>query len=266
MYGVIYKAENIITNKIYIGATTRSLEQRKNRHIYLSKNNTGCRKLSSALCKWGSNNFKWEILEECKGRMELDHAESNWINKFNSVDSGYNLYYGGNLASEESRKKMSESKMGHKVSEETRKKLSEAGKGRILSEEHKKKISKSGKGLKRSEETRKKMSIASTGKQHSDETKKKIGKAGVGRIPWNKGKTGIYSNETKRKMGEDKKGKPAWNKGLKGVQVAWNKGLTKETDFRVAKISKSLTGIKRSEETKNKVSESLINYYKEKSL
>lgn len=26
------------------------------------------------------------------------------------------------------------------------------------------------------------------------------------------------------------KGKPAWNKGLKGVQVAWNKGLTKETN------------------------------------
>ena len=28
-----------------------------------------------------------------------------------------------------------------------------------------------------------------------------------GRIPWNKGKTGIYSEETKRKMGESNKGK-----------------------------------------------------------
>lgn len=30
-----------------------------------------------------------------------------------------------------------------------------------------------------------------------------------------------------------------WNKGKKGVQVAWNKGLTKETDDRVKKYSES---------------------------
>ena len=30
-----------------------------------------------------------------------------------------------------------------------------------------------------------------------------------------------------------------WNKGKKGVQVAWNKGLTKETDERVAKYIES---------------------------
>jgi DNA mismatch endonuclease, patch repair protein len=30
------------------------------------------------------------------------------------------------------------------------------------------------------------------------------------------------------------KGKPTWNKGKKGLQEAWNKGLTKETDSRVA--------------------------------
>ena len=33
-----------------------------------------------------------------------------------------------------------------------------------------------------------------------------------------------------------------WNKGLKGQQVAWNKGLTKENDFRIAKIAEKITG------------------------
>lgn len=35
-----------------------------------------------------------------------------------------------------------------------------------------------------------------------------------------------------------KKGRTPWNKGMKGVQVVWNKGLTKETDPRVAKYAK----------------------------
>lgn len=41
----------------------------------------------------------------------------------------------------------------------------------------------------------------------------------------------------------------------KGIQ-SWAKGLTKETDPRIAEISNKLTGIKRSEETKQKVSNS----------
>lgn len=35
------------------------------------------------------------------------------------------------------------------------------------------------------------------------------------------------------------RGKPAWNKGKRGLQIAWNRGLTKETDMRVAKYSQS---------------------------
>ncbi len=40
-----------------------------------------------------------------------------------------------------------------------------------------------------------------------------------------------------RKISVSMKGNVPWNKGLKGVQVAWNKGLTKETDLRVAKYA-----------------------------
>ncbi len=53
-----------------------------------------------------------------------------------------------------------------------------------------------------------------------------------------------------------------WNKGKKGLQVAWNKGLTKETDERVKKYSKSLSkskkGWKMSDEQKENIRKALI--------
>lgn len=47
-------------------------------------------------------------------------------------------------------------------------------------------------------------------------------------IPWNKGKTGVYSEKTLEKMRNAKIGKMPWNKGLKGIQTWHNiKGLIK---------------------------------------
>lgn len=43
--------------------------------------------------------------------------------------------------------------------------------------------------------------------------------------------------------GSFKKGQKAWNKGLKGAKVSWIKGLTKDTDPRVKKISDALKGV-----------------------
>ena len=51
------------------------------------------------------------------------------------------------------------------------------------------------------------------GVRHSEESKKKSGAANIGRIPWNKGKSGVYSKETLLKMGEARKGKPGFWKG-----------------------------------------------------
>lgn len=48
-----------------------------------------------------------------------------------------------------------------------------------------------------------------TNKRHSDLTKEKISKNQIGRIPWNKDKTGVYSQETLRKIGESSKGRPS---------------------------------------------------------
>jgi len=81
------------------------------------------------------------------------------------------------------------------------------------------------------------------GYKHTEESKKKMSMAHKGQIPWNKGKTGIYSKEhrekiseflrkriyteeTKRKMSEAHLGmKKPWAKGFPKGSIPWNKGL-----------------------------------------
>lgn len=65
-----------------------------------------------------------------------------------------------NPRSDETKRKISEAKLGKKASDEARANMSKARKGKPLSDEHRKKLSESGKGRIQSEETRLKMSIA----------------------------------------------------------------------------------------------------------
>lgn len=70
----------------------------------------------------------------------------------------------------------------------------------------------------------------------SDNHRKTLSLSKVGNIPWNKGTQGLM----KPNKSSFKKGQTAWNRGVKGVYTAWNKGKTKETDYRVENLSKSL--------------------------
>ena len=92
----------------------------------------------------------------------------------------------GNHHSEESRRKISESHIGHSVSEETKKKISKANKGKIRSEESRRKMSESHIGHSVSEETKKKISEAHKGKHHSEESRRKMSEA----------KKGLLKNKT----------------------------------------------------------------------
>lgn len=85
---IIYKTTNLINNKIYIGKQVNVRENDK----YLGSGKL----LKISLKKYGRNNFKKEILQECFSKDELNERECFWIKELNSiVPNGYNICLGG---------------------------------------------------------------------------------------------------------------------------------------------------------------------------
>ena len=86
----IYKIENLINHKIYIGQSIE-IERRWQKHLAAKDNFV----IHKALRKYGKENFSFQILEECD-LLELDKKEQFWINYYNSlVPNGYNMIPGG---------------------------------------------------------------------------------------------------------------------------------------------------------------------------
>jgi len=86
--GYIYKVSNLLTNKIYIGSTKTSIEQRFNEHI---KSLDGS-PLHSDIQELGHENFKIELVEKIEYIDEetLLIAETTYIMAYDSINSGYN--------------------------------------------------------------------------------------------------------------------------------------------------------------------------------
>lgn len=110
----------------------------------------------------------------------------------------------GQIASEETRRKISEKKTGVKrppVSEETRIKQSLTRKGKSFTEKHKQNIAKSQIGNKKSKETKEKISKIHKGKIISIETRNKmsIASKNILRTPHSKGTKEKISNTLKEK-------------------------------------------------------------------
>lgn len=93
--GYIYKITNKVNNKIYIGQTRRTIEERWREHLsrISQKSNTY---LYNAIRKYGKENFVIEKIEECQDD-EIDKKEIFYIEKFESFnkEKGYNLTKGG---------------------------------------------------------------------------------------------------------------------------------------------------------------------------
>lgn len=90
--GFIYKIFNNINNKIYIGQTTRSIEERWREH--LTTNRRQDLPIYRAFQKYGKEHFQIEMVEECENKL-LDEREKFWINYFDTYNSGYNASIGG---------------------------------------------------------------------------------------------------------------------------------------------------------------------------
>lgn len=119
---LIYKITHLINNKIYIGQTTLTLNERISSYRgdiskFLRGKYTARSYIIRALAKYGIENFVFSIIEEVKSQEELDNKEKFWISKFNSSNReiGYNIQLGGfgvGKHSDETKKIMSDSKKG----------------------------------------------------------------------------------------------------------------------------------------------------------
>lgn len=92
--GIIYKATNVATGEVYIGATTIELEERIKDHYNKAVKNYG-HKFQTAIREYGIENIKWEQIDTAQDSNELALKESRYIEKFDTVNNGYNSDRGG---------------------------------------------------------------------------------------------------------------------------------------------------------------------------
>ena len=90
----IYSITNILNGKRYIGQTYNFKYRWMRHRSYLKHNSEHNAHLQNAWNKYGSNNFRFEIIEKCPFE-KLDEREIYWINYFDSKNSGYNFADGG---------------------------------------------------------------------------------------------------------------------------------------------------------------------------
>ena len=91
----IYKIEDQIYHKIYIGQTTQGVKTRYLQHLERAKNPKDVTKLHCAMRTLGPENFWCETIEECP-EAQLDEREKFWIKHYDSYVNGYNMTSGGN--------------------------------------------------------------------------------------------------------------------------------------------------------------------------
>jgi group I intron endonuclease len=87
---IIYKITNIQNQKIYIGQTINSLEDRWHRHCKDALNNVIDTHFARAIRLYGPESFVTEIIDSATSQEELTAKEQYWIQYYNSVQNGYN--------------------------------------------------------------------------------------------------------------------------------------------------------------------------------
>ncbi|RTY85402.1 endonuclease [Flavobacterium sp. LS1P28] len=91
---IIYKVVNIQTNEVYIGATARSLEERKADHLQKADKKVGsC--FQEAVGTYGPDAFTWEQIDTASSNDELASKEIKYISEYDALENGYNSDKGG---------------------------------------------------------------------------------------------------------------------------------------------------------------------------
>lgn len=180
----IYAILNIANDKYYIGSAIDFADRWRLHRLELNRNNHYNRHLQKAWNKYGENSFLLVVIEYTT---ELDNREQHWIKELNATDHslGYNICLflrnrTGVKASEETRKKLSESHKGYKASDETKRKMSEQRKGNQYNKGRKQTVEQIEKrvsqfrGKERSQETIDKIAASNRGQKRSVETRLKM--------------------------------------------------------------------------------------------
>lgn len=98
--GIIYKIQNKINGKVYIGQTIRPLDTRIKSHLLASRNLEAYRvstgSIQYAISEYGIENFDISVVEECSND-KLSEREIYYIDLYNSYKDGYNLNKGGSI-------------------------------------------------------------------------------------------------------------------------------------------------------------------------
>lgn len=91
----IYRVQNVVTGKSYIGCTSQGMDTRWRDHIKDSKNEALNSKFYAAIRKYGVKDWiRGEIVNNVP-KMFVSAFEKYWINYYDSVLNGYNISYGG---------------------------------------------------------------------------------------------------------------------------------------------------------------------------
>ncbi len=93
---VIYKIQNTVNGKVYIGQTKRDLSLRIKEHLNAAKSGKDFY-IGNAINKYGWSNFEVSVLAKASSIDELNRLERKYIEEYRSDEIGYNLSPGGEV-------------------------------------------------------------------------------------------------------------------------------------------------------------------------
>ena len=96
MKKVVYKVTNNETEEVYIGITSKSIDDRKKDHLKKSKKGKSYA-FQNAIATYGADAFKWEQIDTAITTNELAKKEKEYILEYNSKEQGYNSDSGGGI-------------------------------------------------------------------------------------------------------------------------------------------------------------------------
>lgn len=165
----VYTITHIPSGRIYVGSSNHIYKRWSTHKSALDNNRHENGYLQNAWNKYGSAQFRFEIVQVISGQ-ELGQAEKQWMTKTNCLNrsKGFNIYPDPTgleriPLSKEHKKKLSEIFRGRVFSEKHRQKLSEALKGKGKPQHVMEALRQANVGREWTEEQRAKRSILSSG-------------------------------------------------------------------------------------------------------